>query len=138
MTVKTYKTQLVQKITGLPEMSVIVIFIFQHHMLFCMCFHDEGMRMMCKMTVQNTVNLASSSAHYLFYLSVSCIFCYNAPRGHQPIKIYRLAASVYRPQRSKHVKKVVVYSPEITVALFLPLSLIYKITCHPIYMLNKL
>ena len=52
-------------------MPVIAIFIFLHHMLFFMCFHDEGVCMMCKMTVQNTVNLEFSSAHYLFYLSVS-------------------------------------------------------------------
>ena len=66
--------------------------------------HDE------EMAVQNTIKLASSSARYLFHLSVS-------PGGRWPVKIHRLAASLYKPQGSNCVKKVTAYSPEITVVV---------------------
>ena len=70
--------------------------------------------MMHKMTVQNTVNLASSSAHYLFYLSVLhfSLPARTPPGGWKPIRIYRLAASLFRLQGSDHVKKVVAFSVE--------------------------
>ena len=79
-------------------------------------FHNEGVCMTHKMTVQNTVNLASSSAHYLFYLSVSCLHfpleCWL--EAVSPLKINRLAASLYWLRGSKCVeKKVAVYSMDI-------------------------